>query len=216
METRFRAGDRAGNRVGRRSRTGSDGSGAHRIALERDRSIRLEEERLSRWGVAPGGGRTRWRVRRTGRSARRLGTGPDSVSTMVVGRIAEAGTISSSGAGAETGSSRSAGGASIRLVHRGCATGSRGSLTVGSTLRFRGVRRATSARGFAGAGRRCRQCGARCVVRSSRLPFARITRGTAGCTGDAYPQHRCRPATPVERGRLFGASIQRRHGACRP
>ena len=67
------------------SRTSSNGPGAHRIALERDRSIRLETERLSRWGFAAGGGRTGWSVRRTGRRARRLGADSGSISTMVVG-----------------------------------------------------------------------------------------------------------------------------------
>ena len=83
------------HRVGRRSRTSSDRAGAHRFALERDRSIRIETKRLSRRGFAAGGGRR----------ARRLAADSGSISTLVVGRIAECGRISSSGAGTEVGKS---------------------------------------------------------------------------------------------------------------
>ena len=110
-----------------------------------------------------------------GEVARRLGTGPGSVSIVVVGRIADAGAISSSGVGAEVGGSRNASGASTRPVCRGCAKGDRGSLTVGSALRVRGVCRATSARRLESAGRRYGQCGARCVSEAQgRLPLVSL------------------------------------------
>ena len=112
-------------------------TGMERIVLPWSESVRYGSKRNGYHGgvslqeaVVPVGG-----VRRTGRSGQWLGTGLGSVSIVVVGRIAKASTISSSGVGAEVGRARSAFDAPTRPLHGGCPKGFRRSLTVGTAVR---------------------------------------------------------------------------------